>query len=296
LDAIDREEPRMDDARAATFDVVAVPRAWRIVAAAAFAVSRGVLPLMLLSLLRSRVPIPPLVILRDFTLFALLPACAAWLITRMHAAQAVVADAALAVRRPGFAVEVPAASIAGVAPWRLPFPCPGVDVVLASGRRLSPALGMDDPARLVDALARHGVAAVDAVSTHPALVWARARADWGRWRWQHRVLRYPVFALLPTAVLFNAQQHIAYGGLLGEYYLMGLQAYLTTFAIYWSTITVYQVLYASALRGLAELACVAAAAVAPSQAARVRRGAEVADRVLYFAGIPVMLALRFAPW
>jgi hypothetical protein len=54
------------------------------------------------------------------------------------------------------------------------------------------------------------------------------------------------------------------------------------------------VLWASVWRGPAEGASLLAAYVAPAQAARVRRAAEVACRVLYYAGVPALLALRFA--
>ena len=286
----------MDDAPPAPSDAVALPRGWRVVAAAAFAASRLNLPLMLAVLVFTTAPVTPIMVIRTFVLFTLLPGCGAWLVRRACAARVRVAGGTLTVTRPGFDVAVPTTSIARLAPWWLPLPCPGVDVVLGSGRRLSPELGAEDPAPLLRALADAGVAAAGAALAHPMVVWATARAAWGRWRWPHLVVRFPLFALLPTAVLFNAHQHIAYGGLLGQYYLLGLRAYVVTFAIYWSTVTVYQVLYASVLRGLAELGCVLAAAVAPSRATRVRRAAEHVVRVLYYAGVPVMLALRFAPW
>ena len=47
-------------------------------------------------------------------------------------------------------------------------------------------------------------------------------------------------------MLFNAHQHIAYGALLGQYYLVGPGARLTTAAIYWATPCAHLLLYASA--------------------------------------------------
>src|SRR5206468_3785068 len=82
-------------------------------------------------------------------------------------------------------------------------------------------------------------------------------------------------ALLPTAVLFNAHQHITYGGVLGEYYLLGLGSYVRTFAVHWLTLTIYLVLYASVWRGLAEGTALLGACVAPARAAWVRRAAEI---------------------
>jgi len=96
-------------------------------------------------------------------------------------------------------------------------------------------------------------------------------------------------------VLFNAHQHIAYGGLLGEYYLLGLGSYLRTFAVHWLTLTIYLVLYASVWRGLAEGMALLAACVAPARAAAVRRAAEIVCQVAYYGGVPVLLLLRFLP-
>jgi len=96
-------------------------------------------------------------------------------------------------------------------------------------------------------------------------------------------------------VLFNAHQHIAYGGLLGEYYLLGLGSYVETFAVHWLTVTIYLVLYASVWRGVAEGGCLLAACVAPARAAGVRRAAEIGCRVAYYGGVPVLLVLRFLP-
>ena len=87
--------------------------------------------------------------------------------------------------------------------------------------------------------------------------------------------------------------HIAYGGLLGQYYQLGLGAYLRTFAIYWLTVALYLVLYASAWRAAAEGVCLVAAAVAPSRAARVRRVTEIGCAIGYYAGALVLLGLRF---
>jgi hypothetical protein len=179
----------------------------------------------------------------------------------------------------------------------MPLPGSGFSLVTASGRRLRPGVQVDDPTPALRALrGRAGIAAADAALVHPAVVFAHARATAGRWRWYHLAAKFPLFALAPTAVLFNAHQHIAYGGALGQYYLLGLGAFLETFAIYWAATTVYCILWASIWRGLAEAVCLVAAHVAPSHATRVRRAAELTCRVAYYGGVPILLALRFAPW
>jgi hypothetical protein len=163
-----------------------------------------------------------------------------------------------------------------------------VAVRLRSGRPLGYTFGTADPTPLLEAL--HADAA-----THPAVVYAHARAPWTARRWYHFAGRFPLFALLPTAILFNAHQHIAYGALLGEYYLLGLRSWLATLAVYWGTVTVYLVLWAALWRGLVELVALGAAHVAPSRAARVRRAAEITAQLLYYAGVPALLGIRFLP-
>jgi apolipoprotein N-acyltransferase len=269
---------------------------WRLVGAATFAVSRAGLVVMLLAILHSRIAVTPLEVIRTFVLLFVMPALAARVIARGMAARVELGDGDVTIERPGVRVDVPLSAVAGVAPWRVPLPAPGFALVLGSQRRVRPGIASHDPDPLLRALAgRGGTRAATAVD-HPTIVYARARAAWGRWRWTHLAARFPLFALGPTLLLFNVHQHIAYGGFFGQYYLMGLRPYVLTFAVYWATVTIYHVLYASVWRGLAEPICLVAAAVAPSRAARVRRAAEFAIRGVYYAGVPALLVLRFAPW
>jgi hypothetical protein len=103
-----------------------------------------------------------------------------------------------------------------------------------------------------------------------------------------------MFALFPAGVLFNAHQYIAYGGTWGQWYLEGPLPWLQTALVYWLTVTVYLVLYASAWRGVTEAASLVAALGGEAQALRARRLAELVGRVAYYAGVPLLLALRFA--
>jgi apolipoprotein N-acyltransferase len=296
MGVLERRERSTADTAPATLAVCAQWPWARVLAGIAFAVSRAMLFLMVLAIARGEHAITPVMVIRSYVYFFVLPALVAWLLVRAAAARVTVGAGALRIVRPDVRVEVPLDAVARLVPWRLPLPGPGFDVVLASGRTLRPGIQAPDPAALLRALAERGVAAAATARRHPAVVYAAARAAHGRWRWTHLVARFPLFALGPTAVLFNAHQHIAYGGLLGEYYLLGLARYLETFLAFWATVTIYQVLYASVLRGLAEPICLLAAALAPGRAVAVRRTAELAIRVLYYGGVPALLALRFAPW
>ena len=160
---------------------------------------------------------------------------------------------------------------------------------MRSGRRFSYGLQAADPTRLLAALADRGIAAAGAAARHPILAYAHAHASVTPWRWHHRLAKFVLFALVPTAVWFNAHQHIAYGGLLGQYYLEGLRAYLTTFLVSWSLAIIYLLLYASLWRGVAETVAFVAAWLAPARAVTARRAVEVACRLVYYVGVPVLL-------
>jgi len=267
---------------------------WRLVGATTFAVSRASLVVMLVGILYSRIAVTPIEVIRTFGLLFLIPALAARIIAWSMAARVTAGDGDVTFERRDVRVDVPLSAIGDIAPWRVPLPAPGFALVFGSRRRIRPGIASPDPTPLLRALADRGVGGAATAIDHPMIVYARVRAAWGRWRWTHLAARFPLFALGPTLLLFNVAQHIEYGGFFGQYYMIGLGPWLLTFAVYWATVTIYQVLYASAWRGLAELICLFSAGVAPSRAARVRRAAELVIRVVYFAGVPVLLALRFA--
>jgi hypothetical protein len=278
----------------ATFRVRAYGRLARGVAGTLVVISHGSLPLLLAAVvLATDPPILAPDLIQLFLLLAALPAGGAWLLARAADAVVEVDPAEVVVRRRRQRIEVPTAAIVRVTAWRLPLPAPGLALRLQSGRALSYGLELSDPAALVDALAEVArISNIPVSATHPLLVYAHARTAVHR-RWYHAFGKFVLFALLPTAVLFNTHQHIAYGGLLGQYYLLGLGAYLRTFVVYWATVAIYLVLYASAWRAGAEGTCLVAAAVAPSRAARVRRVAEMVCAIGYYAGALVLLGLRF---
>jgi hypothetical protein len=272
---------------------------WRIVAGTLLAASGTSLPVILLRVMfATDPPITPPVLVHLFVLLTVVPAAVAWLMQRAFAAEVEIRGDELVVRGRDLRLEIPCSAIARVEPWAVPLPGPGLWLRMGSGRRLSWGIQAADPTPLLAALADPGgVEAARAATAHPILVWAHARHRGTRPpRWYHLLAKFPLFALLPAGVLFNAHQHIAYGALLGEYYLLGLASWLRTLGAYWVTVAIYLVLYASVMRGLAEAVALVAARVAPSRGARVRRGLETACRVLYFGGVPVVLGLRFLPW
>jgi hypothetical protein len=222
-----------------------------------------------------------------------LPASAAWLIEHACMVDVEVEPTELVLHGRGLRVEIPHTAMVGIRPWMIPLPGPGVALRLRSGRRFSYGLQMVDPTGLLAALADRGIVAAGEAACHPTLVYAHAHSGVTPWRWYHAVGKFVLFALAPTAVWFNAHQHIAYGGLLGQYYLEGLGAYLTTFLVSWSLATIYVLLYASMWRGVAEAVALAAAWLTPARAFTVRRSVEIACRLVYFVGVPVLVLLPF---
>jgi hypothetical protein len=267
--------------------------AWRVAAAVLVAVSRGSLLGMLLWLQLAPDTVPLFPLLRVVSLFWALPGAAASLVRWACAAEVRCREDTLLVSARDRTIEVPWASIARVVPWRVPLPGPGLSLWLRSGRRATHGIEVADPAAVLTEPAAAGAPWARDALAHPAIVWARARAAVRRERWYHRAGKFGAFPLLPTAVVFNAHQHIAFGGPLGQYYLEGPSAYARTFAIYWAYAATYLLLWAAAWRAAAEAVAGLAAAVAPSHAARVRRAVEIGCRLAYYVGVPVIVAVPF---
>jgi hypothetical protein len=278
---------------AVTARAIAYPPLWRIVGGLCVAVSRASLPFIGVGVLTTDGPVPLAVLLRALFVCALLPALAAWLIERAFAADVEALPAELEIRGRGLRMDIPHTAIAAIEPWTVPLPGPGFTLRMQSGRRFSYGLQTADPTTLLSTLA--GRCGIDTarVTRRPVLVYAHAKREVGRWCWYHLLAKFVCFALIPTAVWFYAHQHIAYGGLLGQYYLEGLAPYLKTFFISWSLVVIYLLLYASAWRAAAEAVALLAAWIAPTRASAVRRVVEIVCRIVYYAGVPVLVALPF---
>lgn len=218
----------------------------------------------------------------------LLPALSALLLDRAFRAEAKLADGELRIMRDGLRIEVPVASLAAVSAWRVPLPGSGASLRLRSGSRLPVSLEPALPP-LLAALAATGVD----VPAHPNLAFGAAKHDVARSLWHHPLVKFGLFGLAPTAVLFRAHQIIAFGGLLGQYYLEGLRPYLATLVEYWGITLLYLVLLACTVRLFAEGAALAATWVAPGRARSIRVGVEAFCAVAFYAGVPALLAIRF---
>lgn len=268
--------------------VILVTPFWRLVGALLVLVTLASLPTYALALfLLPPVPLP--VMIRSFAVGSGLPALLAWLLARAFGGTVSAADGTLHLSRGDVAIDLACDAIVAVRPWWVPLPCAGVVLRLRSGRTVPLRLAARNPRALLEMLARAG-APIDAARRHPTLVYAATRRPWSWW-WA--IVKFPLFGAVPASVLFYTHQHIAYGGTFGEYYLEGLGPYLATFTQYWFTTVVLLVSYASFWRGAAETAVWITGAMTPERAALARRVAEIACTVAYYAGVPLMLALRY---
>jgi hypothetical protein len=261
---------------------------WRLVAALFVAVALATLPTYLVALVLLP-PVPQIVMIRSFVLGTAIPAAAAWAIGRAFRGTAEVRDGALRLRRGDLDVDVRCDAIAVVRPWWIPLPMPGVTLRARSGR-LPVGLACARPARVLEALAGCGVD-VGGPARHPGVVWAQTRRDRGA---LGPLVKFVVFGALPAGVLFYTHQHIAYGGPLGQWYLEGRTAYLTTLGGYWATTAILLCSYASIWRAAGELVVWTVAALGPSRAPAARRVVDLVCGLAYWAGIPALLALRYA--
>ncbi len=276
---------------------IAYPPAWRLIAALLIAISGASLPFLFAVVFFTRSqPVTPQMLMRALTIITITPAVAAWLIARACAVTLQVTGDGVVLERDQLRVDIPTSAISGMEPWIIPLPGSGFYLRLRSGRRFRRGVQVRDPALVMDALTRVQGPAVAAARRHPSTVYAHAKHSAERWRWYHPLLKFGLFALVPTLPLFRVKQLITYGGTFGQYYQLGLQPYVQSFVTYWAMLIIYLVLYAAVWRGLAEAVALVAAWVAPSRAARVRRAAEIGCRVLYYGGVPALLIRFFLPW
>jgi apolipoprotein N-acyltransferase len=238
-----------------------------------------------LVVLGSGLDMTPLVFFRAVAVAAALPALAAWLLERAFAARLVRDDGCLVAHGRGRRLEIPLDAIAEAVPWRTPLPRPGATLRLPAGESIEVTL--DDPGALL--------ALLGADPYEPIVRWAAARARARRNGWVRLLARFPLFALVPGAILFRTHQWIAYGGTFGEYYLLGLRAYLGTFAIYWATVTIYLVAWSNVWRLAAEAITLVGAWAAPADATALRRRVERAWALSYYGGALLVLLVRLLP-
>jgi len=223
--------------------------------------------------------------------FSGVPWAAAALLRRLLAATVEIQPplVVLTMRRARF--EIPLASIVALRPFRLPLPGPGVALEMTSGRLFRHRLQLDDPGALLAAL-EDALPAARAAQGHASVAHARAKHDLGRQGLRRWLIKFGLFPLALTIVLFRLHQYIVYGGPFGEYRLHGLGAYLKTFAEFWAGTAGGLVVYASLVRLAAEAAALPLTWALPSRARLLRRVVEILCLIAYFGLIPAYVLFR----
>ncbi|MFP2909490.1 hypothetical protein ACLESD_31495 [Pyxidicoccus sp. 3LFB2] len=192
--------------------------------------------------------------------------------------------------RSGARMELPFDALESVHPWKLPLPGPGLSLRLKSGRAFAYGLETEDAEPLLTSLARH--APLGEAKSHPLVRYAQARHALWRRRWYHVVGKHVVFPMVPTAIIFQLNQRIRFGGPFGEYQYFGLAAYLRAFARELLQVLPFFLLAACVFRVLVEAVSLLAAWLMPARARSVRRGAEWLGRLAYYVGLLGLLAAR----
>ena len=242
-------------------------------------------------------PVTLIPLVRLVFLLAILPALGAWWMLRSAAATIEIRADELVLHARAATLQVPSRSIARILPWRLPLPAPGFGVRLRSGRRLGHAIVVDDPEPLLRALADVAdCEAARAAAADSMMQWAHARAAYGRPTVLAWILKYGVFAILPAAIFFNAHQHISFGGLFGQWNLQGFAPWLATLVTYWLSLVVYLLVFGGAIRIAVEGALLLHLSMRTGGLHAARRWGERTCVVLYYAGVPALVGLRFLDW
>lgn len=219
---------------------------------------------------------------RMFATLFLAPLAASWCVLFLYAATVSLTGNRMLISQAGRSIELALDDIAAVRMWRLPLPCPGLSLQLASGQRYSLAL-----------LRPHPIAAMLAARTPgPMHAYLQAVSAARRSRFDHPLAKYALLSLVLAVPAFHLQQQIAYGGAFGEYYTYGLAAYLSGFALWWAAWAIAVALL-DALRGAAvEAGTMAAALLRPAQAPGIRHSLQSVGNAALFLGLPGWLLLR----
>ena len=121
---------------------------------------------------------------------------------------------------------------------------------------------------------------------------ATARMQAYRRAWDHPLVKFGLFPLLPALIAFRLHQMITFGGTFGEAQTFGWAAWFTALGLWWARWIVNLVLLAGVLRVAVELVCLPARWLAPSRIGVLRRVLEAAARWAYYLGVPAWLAWR----
>lgn len=222
--------------------------------------------------------------LRLFGLAVVLPLLVAGGLRRWGLGELRFESSQVVIDRPRERIEIPIGSIATLRPWRMPLPAPGLDLLLGSGRRWSMSLASPS---LACAAGKGGI------TSGRLARFAEQRARSRRPRWDHALVKFGLFPLLPALIAFRLHQVIAFGGTFGEWLTFGPGAWFTGLAIWWASWSLGLMLFAAALRiALEAIAFTTSWLVSTERQRVVRDAGEWLLRGLYYLGVPMALVTR----
>jgi len=226
--------------------------------------------------------------LRSVAALFLAPELAAWCVLRAFAARASIEADMLVLARGRQRLALPLQDIAGIEPWWLRLPGPGVWLRLTSGARWHHGLALADPLALARLLR---------LAPPPPLSFSARYAQLCLTSSRRSRLHRPLakFLLLPLALAipaFRLHQHIAYGSSFGEFYAYGPLLFLKGFALWWAAWAVGVLLSAALLRAAIEAGTLAALLLRPQKAGALRGWLEGLGLALLYLGLPAWLLLR----
>jgi apolipoprotein N-acyltransferase len=285
---------RLDAARDVDVDAIVLTPPWRVVVTMLNATAAiGLCWIAWRMLTIDGLQVNSMLPLKLFAWLVLVPCVGASAITWVCAVRARVLAGALVLQQRSRRIEIPIERIAALRAWRWPLPASGIDVVLASQRRVGVALPHADPAVLRDALLAAG--APPGADDGPATLvadYATTRAAARRNRLDHPLVKFALFPLLLALPAFRLHQNIAFGGSFGEWYTYGAMAWLTGLLIWWASWSLGMMLLAAALRVAKEAITVAAVALALPGRVSLRRALDRIVRVVFYLGVPAWLGIR----
>lgn len=261
--------------------VYVLPPLARLVAGALRAFARGSLLWMGAAMLMDgQLQSNTLAQIRLFATLFLAPELASWCVLWAFSAKATIAQNTLVMRRGSRSLQIPIPDIVAALPWRVPLPGPGLSFRLASGALWPYFIQLNNPAKFVHELAAAGG---PAVQTSDVLLPPRLA---------HSFIKFLVFPTLLALAAFRLHQNIAYGGSLGQYYTFGLQAFATSFMLWWAAWFIGVTLCAAAVRAVIEVTTRLVALWRPAHTLTDRGLLERLGLVVLYAGMPGWLAMR----
>jgi apolipoprotein N-acyltransferase len=277
--------------------VIAMPMGVRFVVALLRVFARGsLLWIGAMMLLSDQFQSNTLAQIRWVSSLFLLPEAVAWCVLQAFSGTLSIENGALVLTRGQRRMTLALTELRAITLWRLPLPGLGVTLHMAPDSNWPRRLMLAYPTALRSVwlqgadLAGGGAATQGLSPRFMSLVqawqWASASRFASLWA---KYLLLPLLLALPA---FRLHQHIAYGGSFGEYYTFGLQAYLTTLALWWAAWAIGVLLCAAALRAAIEVATLIVVVFRPELTLSVRVWLERFGLVALYVGVPGWLVLR----